>query len=99
MTGFLYGVGLLGLLGGYQTNAVQFGLDQLVDASSDDISSYISWYVWMFYLSKAVVILSQMCICKEYTAVSSLLLPIVLTLSLSSNIFLNHWLIKEKTSF
>ncbi len=30
--------------GAYQVNAVMFGVDQLIDSSSQDISSYISWY-------------------------------------------------------
>ena len=31
--------------GGYQANVIQYGLDQLHDASTDEITSFISWYV------------------------------------------------------
>lgn len=36
-------------LGGFQANILQFGIDQLVDASSREISSYISWCVWTYF--------------------------------------------------
>ena len=32
-------------LGGFQANIVQFGLDQLPDASTMEITSFIVWYV------------------------------------------------------
>ena len=32
-------------LGGFQANIVQFGLDQLHDASIIEIMSFISWYM------------------------------------------------------
>ena len=31
-------------IGGYQANIIQFGIDQLNDASTDEIKSFISWY-------------------------------------------------------
>ena len=31
---------------GILVNSLQFGIDQLTDASSSEIMSYISWYVW-----------------------------------------------------
>ena len=32
--------------GGHQANVIQYGLDQLHDASTDEITSFISWYMW-----------------------------------------------------
>ena len=32
--------------GGYQANIIQFGIDQLHDASTEEIQAFISWYVW-----------------------------------------------------
>ena len=32
---------------GFQANAVQFGLDQLQDASSSELSVFLHWFVWM----------------------------------------------------
>ena len=40
-------------LGGYQANTIQFGIDQLNDASTDEIKSFIIWYAmthkWKYY--------------------------------------------------
>ena len=36
---------------GIIVNSLQFGIDQLTDASSSEITSYISWYTWNFMLA------------------------------------------------
>lgn len=92
---------LLSLVGlsAYQANAVQFGIDQLVDASSSTISSYISWYAWCLFLAYALVIFSQVCTCPQYAPVSSLLLPFLLTACLCSDVLCGSWLVKEPASF
>ena len=33
-------------LGLYEANAIQFGMDQMLDASSEQLSSFIHWYFW-----------------------------------------------------
>ena len=33
-------------LGMFEANAIQFGMDQMLDASSDQLSSFIHWYFW-----------------------------------------------------
>ena len=33
-------------LGGYWANVIQFGLDQLQDASTTEITAFISWFMW-----------------------------------------------------
>ena len=38
--------------GGYQTNIVQFGVDQLTDASTTEITSFVAWYAWFFFSSR-----------------------------------------------
>ena len=38
-------------LGIYKANAIQFGLQQLQDASSEILSSFIHWYYWSIHLS------------------------------------------------
>ena len=30
----------------FQANALQFGIDQLQDASSEQLSSFVYWYIW-----------------------------------------------------
>jgi peptide/histidine transporter 3/4 len=92
---------ILGMVGitGFQSNTLQFGVDQLVEASSRDISSYISWYGWMFFVSTVVTEFSQSCICGQYEALLSLVLPALLTVCLCSDLLFNHWLIKEPAGF
>ena len=38
-------------LGAFQANIIQFGIDQLHDAPSDEIVSFIIWYMWTGYAS------------------------------------------------
>ena len=38
-------VGLTGL-GMYEANIIQFGMDQMMDASSEQLGSFIHWYFW-----------------------------------------------------
>ena len=33
-------------LAGFQANIIQFGIDQMVDASGDQMSAFIHWYYW-----------------------------------------------------
>ena len=35
--------------GEYQANVIQFGLDQLQDASTTEITAFITWYVWTYF--------------------------------------------------
>lgn len=95
---FSVAVGLLGL-SAYQANAIQFGIDQLIDASSSDISSYISWYAWTFFLAYVIVDFTQGCTCVSYTPISSLLAPVFLTVCVCSDFLFNGWLIKEPVTF
>ena len=40
-------LGLMGIgLGGFLSTLMQFGMDQLYDASAEEISAFITWYVW-----------------------------------------------------
>ena len=38
--------------GGFQSNVVQFGLDQLLDVSSEDLSLFLHWFVWTEYVGE-----------------------------------------------
>ena len=89
-------VGLIGM-SGFQANLLQLGIDQFIDASSIEISSYICWYVWVIFLSRCFVTFTQVC---QYQILHHEELPFFsisffLTFSVVSDIFLNHWLIKE----
>ncbi len=99
LIGIIFLAALMVSFGAYQVNAIIFGVDQLIDSSSQDISSYISWYVWMFFLCDVIVSFSQLCTCREYISVSSLLMPVVLTLSVCADILFGRWLVKEPVTF
>ncbi len=79
----------------FQVNALQLGMDQLVDASSSDISSYVSWFAWAYFVADVIAMFSQNCVCKAYIPLASFFTPALLTLCVCSDIFFNHWLIKE----
>lgn len=81
----------------FQANIIQFGIDQLIDATSADITSYINWYVWTLFASKIVLILTQKCSLNStpFSLLSALLLPVFLSLSLLSDLFFSEHLIKE----
>ena len=41
-------------IGGFQSNAVQFGLDQLLDASSEELSLFLHWFVWTEHVGELI---------------------------------------------
>ena len=57
-------------LGLFEANVIQFGMDQLLESSSDQLSSFIHWYYWsryaghfiLFLLSAALVVLQSHCV-------------------------------------
>ena len=86
------GLGLAGLV----ANIMQFGLDQLIDASSTDICSFISWYVWLYFLAYTMAVFSQQYLCGIYDLpLSFLFVSLTITVVVLSDIAYNHWLVKE----
>ena len=82
-------------LGGFQANVIQFGIDQLYDASSNEITSFILWYAWSYCSSGFVVYFMFGCTPKQYRVVGCLVMCIYLSIALSSILMFNHWLVKE----
>lgn len=83
-------------VGGFQVNILTFSTDQLLDSSSNEIISFIIWYAWTYFGSKALV---QLLICAgryfDQEITFGLCLSIFLTLSLTSDALFGHWLVKE----
>ena len=79
---------------GIIVNSLQFGIDQLTDASSSEITSYISWYTWNFILASIAGAIFTNCL-THYISVSYFVLPLSCTLSILSDCSFNHWLVKE----
>ena len=38
-------------IGGFQANLILFGIDQLHDASTNEITSFLTWYVWTYFVT------------------------------------------------
>ena len=78
--------------GCFQGGIIQFGIDQLTDASTNEIKSFINWYVWGFISSGVLANYISKCADK-------LIAPFCLSVTLSvvaSLVFIcNHVLIKE----
>ena len=81
--------------GGFQANVIQFGIDQLHDASSDEISSLILWYVWTYYSSGFSISFILGCLPQQYWIIGNLLMCTYLSMALSSMLLFNRWLVKE----
>ena len=75
-------------------NSLQFGIDQLTDASSSEITSYISWYTWNFMLASTTSVIFTNCLTR-YNSISYFVLPLSCTLSILSDCCFSHWLVKE----
>ena len=53
--GFLLILALVISLGLFKANAIQFGMDQLLESSSDQLSSFIHWYYWSSYVGQFIL--------------------------------------------
>ena len=88
--------------GAFQSNIIQFGLDQLHDASTTEIKSFIVWYVNSLITTGFVVEFNFSCLTTQNKLYLSLILCVCLTLAQLLIISFNKSLIKEpppKSSF
>ena len=83
---------------GISANIISLGIDQLVDASSSEITSYISWAYWTFYLAAFVIQLLQINKILDKYIVGLLILPALSAVSVVADFFCNHYLLKEPVS-
>ena len=81
--------------GGYQANAVLFGLDQLQDASTDEITTFIIWYVWTAICSSLAFLFTNEYLSKEYQLVVSVLECVCLSVVVSLCDLFHNVLLKE----
>ena len=86
---FVMGTGF----GLFQANIIQFGIDQLSDASSTEITSFIVWYMLTLLTSGITMYYSAPC-SPDYVGV--LVLTVCLTLALCTYLLFNHLLLKEQ---
>ena len=82
---------------GFQANIIQFGLDQMVDASGDQMSAFIHWYYWSTFIGGALLSVILACFIPIYSlyvleiGIDTLLLSVALLCWYK----LKHWLIIE----
>ena len=83
-------------------NAVPFGTDQMLDASTDEISAFIYWLVWSFYLGDVIARIGGDLIpaCThlqdiEADILQSLIPVTLLSLALCCDFLLKGWLTIE----
>ena len=81
--------------GGYQANIIQFGLDQLQDASTTEITAFIRWYIWTYVSSRAVFQTTHTCVDNSNHIVGQLVTCISLTIVISSSFIFSSCLVKE----
>ena len=81
--------------GGHQANVIQYGLDQLQDASTDEITAFISWYAWTAFSAGVVIHYTYTCIYKEYLILSRVAVCFFLTVGLIMTFYTKHTLIIE----
>ena len=81
--------------GCFQANVIQFGIDQLTDASTDEIVSFINWYVWSDISSGTIVDLISLCTGQREQFIAPLLLSVNLSIAAGLIFWCNDVLIKE----
>ena len=81
--------------GGFLVSIVQFGLDQLHDASTNEIKSFIIWYVWTINFAGILMKLIFACITEMHSIFRLLFVCANLSLAIVLLFTCNHCLIKE----
>ena len=81
--------------GAYQANIIQFGIDQLNDASTTEITSFILWYAMTVINGGSIMDIAFACLDTQYDTIRNLFVCLNITLALVSMLCFNHWLIKE----
>jgi peptide/histidine transporter 3/4 len=82
-------------LGGFQATIIQFGLDQLHDASTSEIKSFIIWFVWTAYCQGIPMDFGFTCLGKASRIYKLLFVCVNLSLAMILVYTCNHCLIKE----
>ena len=82
-------------LGGFQANIIQFGMDQLHDASTTEIKSFIIWFVWTACSQGIPMDFTFACLGEEYQIFILLFVCANLSLAMILLHTCNNGLIKE----
>ena len=82
--------------GVFQANIIPFGIDQLSDASSTDIVSFITWYALAMFFCGITMQFSGNCTKPYNNIIVILLVAAFVTFALCSNSLFGHWLSKQQ---
>ena len=85
-------------IGGFIVNIGSLSMDQLHDASSNEVIAFIVWDMWIWSLGGLITLVSQNCYCATFKLAGKLLLPICTSCALCLDLLFNHWVIKEPPS-
>ena len=75
----------------FQSNIVQFSLDQVIGASADELSSIIYWHMICMLLSYLVLEIGQ-CMVEHFFIVSYVMSGMAVSVVLITNYLFEHWL-------
>ena len=82
-------------LGGFQSNIIQLGIDQLADSSSAEITSFITWYTMTFIASAITFHYTSHCI-DSILYIKTFVVSLCISLALCSDYLFQHKLVKEQ---
>ena len=84
-------------LGGFHSNIVQLGIDQLTDASTTEITSFITWYTMMLYISGVTLQYATYCTIDSFY-VRTFAVALFLSVALCLDGLFHNWLVKEHSN-
>ena len=87
--------------GGFLSNSMQLGITQLSDASTIEITSFITWYVMTFYISKVTFQFTTNCILlntsdDQFIYIKTFVVALLLTIALALDFLFHNCLTKEQ---
>lgn len=83
-------------LGGFLSNIIHFGVDQLINASASEITSFISWYTLTLYASGTALHFTTDCVTDEGTFyIKIFFVAVCLTAALCLDYLFRHILVNE----
>ena len=82
--------------GGFLSNIIHLGVDQLIDASASEITSFISWYTLTFYASGTTLHFVTDCVTdKDTFYIEVFFVAVCLTIVLCLDSLFHHILVNE----
>ena len=82
--------------GGYQANIILFGIDQLQDTSTDEITSFISWYLCSYFSGGIIISFVDICLGGAYgRLLEEFLICVSLTVVIISTFAFENIFLKE----